>query len=667
MLRFHDKAQSGTSKPTRTRSFLATAALASVVVGAVAVVAPTAEPAGAAVDMTPWVLPETPPRCTVAQAASGDVAGCLLAFYYDPAATGFGRPPAPGVGDGWVWNGYTYNGSPALDAWKATYIGGNAATVAGLRPGTLETHVAAQPLFEGFLAEVSAKGYRVRDAGGYTFRCTAGNGGWQCPSGDPKYLSNHAWGLAIDINAGTNPIRNYAGENGKTACLTPVQTDMPRWVIETAERWGLYWGGYGWNDGCPSTTTQRSIVSRDPPHFEFRGTPDQARAIHAFNIGNDPRLRCFDTVTDAGDDVERCNLTGVPQAGWRMPVEVDAPPEAVAAVVNLTAVAPSAAGHLVPETCGPVAPERTTSAVNFGPGDTSAAMAIVPLDVDDRFCVFRSTAAHTVVDVVGYLTESGARLRYHPSTPQRLTDTRRNGVCDATTCRPGRVPSRSSHTVRTADAAPRVVNLTVVDALGAGHGQAGRCDTVAAAEFSNINYVAGVARANLALLDNGPSRSCVWVHRDTHVVVDELGRLLPDGGLGWRISTPERLLDTRRCTGTWCAGRPAAGRMHAVDLDVAAPGAVVTITIDQPAAPGHAWIGGCGEAVNGRPPTSSVNYVPGKATANLTIVSPDDGRVCFFVHADAHVIVDLRAELVADSSIGMRPTKPDRVQDTRRP
>ena len=33
-------------------------------------------------------LPELPPRCTTAQADSGDVAGCVLIAYADPSTTG---------------------------------------------------------------------------------------------------------------------------------------------------------------------------------------------------------------------------------------------------------------------------------------------------------------------------------------------------------------------------------------------------------------------------------------------------------------------------------------------------------------------------------------------------------------------------------------------------
>jgi hypothetical protein len=640
-------------------------------------VAPTSS-AAAAPDNTPWRLPEMPTRCTASQVDSGDVAGCLLAFYNDPADTGWGAPPAPGVGPGWNWQGYTYNGSPALASWEATYIAANTDKVAGLRVGYLETHVAARALFEGFLNEISAKGYKVSGVGGYTFRCTSSNGGWDCPSGDPDDLSNHAWGLAIDMNAGTNPIRSYTGEGGRTACQTPIQTDLPRWVIQTAEKWGLYWGGYGWSTGCQTVETKRTTVYRDPPHFEFRGTPAQAAAIAAFNGANSPSVptgepgepapgtSCFEAFTDAGEAVSHCPLSGRPDAGARLLVEVDAPDDAVAALVNLTAVKPATAGYLVTEGCGPTDAVRNTSTVNFAAGQTAAAMAIVPLDDHDRFCVWRSTNVHDVVDVVGFLTNGGTRLWYEPSLPQRLTDTRQTGACDGEHCEPGRVPGGTSHTVATSDSAPRLVNLTVAAQAGTGYASAGRCDAVGATEFSNINYVAGINRANMALLDNGTDGSCVWVNEDTHVIVDEFGRLLPDGGLGWKLRDAERLLDTRACAPTWCDGRMSAGTAHRVDLGLGGP-AAITLTIAGPTERGYAWVGGCDELIDGSPPTSNVNFERGEATANLAVVSPDDGAVCVWVYADAHVVIDVRADLVEDHAVGLRTVTPVRTQDTRLP
>ena len=614
---------------------------------------PTAE----ALDDTPWTLPVTPPRCTVSQAESGDVGDCLMAFYRDPSETGWGLPPAPGVGSGWEWQGYWYNGSPALEEWERTRIVSNTEDVAGLAPGTLRVHRSAQLLFEGFLNEISDNGYEVRDAIGYSFRCTNGSGGWRCPSGDPDDLSNHAWGLAVDFNAGTNPIRSYAGIDGETACQTPMVTDMPRWVVQTAEKWGLYWGGYGWNSGCRSTTTQRTTVFRDPPHFEFRGTVEMAAAIADFNLRNDPRRRCFETITDDGDVLERCNLTGVPEAGWRLPVDTDPPADATAALINLTATLPSKAGHLSLEDCGP-GDGPDTSAVNFGRGETAAAMAVVPIDASGRFCIYHSTAVHSVVDVVGYLTSSGDRLWFDPSTPQRLLDTR------LTEDRAPVADQAAAH-VPTDDTAARIANLTVAASEGPGHAQAARCADVNTSPFSNINYVEGTTRANMVLLDNDDDGSCVWVHRATHVIVDELGRLLTTDGLGWHVEAPRRLLDTRRCTDAWCDGTPSGGEAFEIDLGTDARAAAVTLTITGATADGHAWVGACDELVDGVAPTSNVNYVPGKAVANMAIVAPVDGTACVYLHADAEVVIDMQAELVDDQTVGLRPVTPNRVHDSR--
>ncbi len=107
-----------------------------------------------------------------------------------------------------MWKGNTYNGSPALASWEATYITENKTKVGPVAPGVLDTHIGVWPLFEGFIAEIVANGYKVTpyDVGGYTFRCTGGSNvnGWKC-DGDVADLSNHAWGLAVDMNSATNP------------------------------------------------------------------------------------------------------------------------------------------------------------------------------------------------------------------------------------------------------------------------------------------------------------------------------------------------------------------------------------------------------------------------------------------------------------------------------
>lgn len=79
-------------------------------------------------------------------------------------------------------------------------------------------------------------------------------------SNDPsKPWSNHAWGLAVDINSLTNPM------------TSPLTTDMPGWVRDEQklmDTWGLRWGGE--YSGTP-----------DPMHYEFMLTPADADRISA--------------------------------------------------------------------------------------------------------------------------------------------------------------------------------------------------------------------------------------------------------------------------------------------------------------------------------------------------------------------------------------------------
>lgn len=72
-----------------------------------------------------------------------------------------------------------------------------------------------------------------------------------------RVWSNHAWGLAVDLNATRNPMTSDG----------VVHTDMPFWVIQIMAEHGFAWGG--------AYTGAR----KDPMHFEFLGTPEQAYAL----------------------------------------------------------------------------------------------------------------------------------------------------------------------------------------------------------------------------------------------------------------------------------------------------------------------------------------------------------------------------------------------------
>lgn len=99
-------------------------------------------------------------------------------------------------------------------------------------------------LFKGFIDEIVRGGYRIDlgpiDDWGYANRDIRGR---------PGVKSNHSWGLAVDLNARTNPMGSK------------LKTDMPRWVVEAGKKWGLLWGG-----------TYKSRP--DAMHYEFVGRPE---------------------------------------------------------------------------------------------------------------------------------------------------------------------------------------------------------------------------------------------------------------------------------------------------------------------------------------------------------------------------------------------------------
>lgn len=93
--------------------------------------------------------------------------------------------------------------------------------------------------------------------------------------------SNHAWGLAVDVNAPRNPMASADWHRRNARGTRPfglaLVCDIPEAFIDLWEDHGFRWGGrYG---------------SRpDPMHFEFLGTPHDAAVItgrlRAFLAGN---------------------------------------------------------------------------------------------------------------------------------------------------------------------------------------------------------------------------------------------------------------------------------------------------------------------------------------------------------------------------------------------
>ena len=597
-------------------------------------------------------------------------------------------PPA-----GFTWIGWSYNGSPALSSWEALLVG-NAKAIGNVAVKQLRSLPEALPLFEGFVKDIVAGGYKITDVGTYAFRCTS-NSRKDCDGQTRSEMSNHAYGLALDINTAANPELTYRGVDGASACATPVKTDIPMWMVQAAQKWGLYWGGYGWNGGCLSATQSKTSVLRDTMHFEFRGTPVQAKAIAAFNATGveppAPTKTCLDVVDDAGAVSNRCLAASeVPGKGWKTVIDTKAPAGATAAVVNITLTGASAAGYVTAEACTAISGERTSSNGNATPSVTTANLSVVPIDSSGKFCLYQSTPGHTIVDVQGFFSpaasSAGGGNLLTTVAPQRMIDTRAQTYCSPNgTCgRKGPVATNSVMMVGTtavpAAAVAMLANLTVTAPTGAGYLTADACSalSIGAQTRSNTNFSTGATVANLAVVPttsspNG-SQICGYTSVAAHGVVDLQGYFAPasTGGWGFTLTAPTRLLDTRNCqidaaTGAeQCAPVKPAGSIIRVQGPVGESAALVNLTLTGAKQSGYATADKCSALTAGAQTKSNSNMAPNTIAANVAVVPLDaDGSFCVYLSAAAHLVVDLQGSFSPTDPLRFNPITPIRRHDSR--
>jgi hypothetical protein len=669
------------------RLLLAVAAVVATTVG----IRPSPSPVSA-LDNTPWTLPTVPPNCTAAQVNAGTVAGCVLPSINTlPENGGWPAAPFPATVSGqpfppvgWVWSGYTYNGSPALAQWEAGMVA-NSTPIGSIRAGNLRLQPVAMGLFDGFMREVQALGYNFRGGSGYTFRCTSSSLP-SCQGLTKSKLSLHASGLAVDVNSDRNPVRTYTGINGASACATPMVTDMPRWVIQTAEKWGLYWGGYGWSSGCLSPSQVKGSAGRDPTHFEFRGTVAQAQAVLAAN-GVTPY--CVPTVGVDGVAGETCLAPGqVLPAGTRLLVASGAPAGTTAVIANVTAVGTTGNGALTVEDCGPRPAGGRDTAISYAVTTRRVGnLTIAPLDSAGRFCIHVAGPTHVVVDIQGHLSPAGP-LAFTPSGSQRIVDSRRESHCLVDgRCRTGSVAT-GAEVVLGASGAPAgtqatMMTLVMLGVPAPGYLTGDRCDVLVPGpqRTSNLNADPSLVVSNLAILNasvtQGVATSCVTPSIGGHVVVDTQGFFAPPSSGSLQVGTvaPVRLVDTRECRTDprdgqeRCGSMMRAGEIMALDVPAGSSAVVMNVAaLGATAATGYLTVLPCAELQPGPQAVASTNYAAGTVTTNLVVGRVgSDSRVCVYASQDTHVVMDLQAVMSPTATGRFTTIEPARALDTRPP
>ena len=158
------------------------------------------------------------------------------------------------------------------------------------------------------------------------------------------------------------------------------------------------------------------------------------------------------------------------------------------------------------------------SNVNFGPGETIAGAAYVPVAADGTVCVFTDVPVDVVVDLAGTFDEAGA-LAFTPAQPTRVYDTR-NAVG-------GWAPIHGLGQTTDMRVAPETAvavtgTLTLVAPVTAGYLTAFGCGPVP--PTSNANATSGVVLANSVTVGLGPAgRMCIHSSATTHVLFDTSG------------------------------------------------------------------------------------------------------------------------------------------------
>lgn len=191
--------------------------------------------------------------------------------------------------------------------------------------------------------------------------------------------------------------------------------------------------------------------------------------------------------------IDTRDIPGLNPSDSTMPVDLTSfvPPDASAAVINLTACECTGLGHFTVYPDGEQMPDASSLNVT-APGAIRAAAVIVPVNTINgarRIQVFTKTAAEFIVDVTGYFTGPTSTLSegglFVPLDPVRILDTRLQGPMPSNAC--------------AATGAGRLWANWVVEGLVQGAGVPGEAATQAGAIVVNLTGTASNAAGYLTM------------------------------------------------------------------------------------------------------------------------------------------------------------------------
>jgi len=316
-------------------------------------------------------------------------------------------------------------------------------------------------------------------------------------------------------------------------------------------------------------------------------------------------------------------------AGGSSPV----PADATAVVVNVTAVAPSAASHVDVWPTG--SPQPNVSNLNFTPGQTVANLAKVKVGASGAISLFnRNGTVDVIVDVVGYYRNDPTAARYTPIVPHRVADSRADPAYHVgTLTRLGDHGDVRALTVTggttgvPVGATAIIANVTAVDPTAASHLDVWPAGT-AHPNVSNINYTAGQTVPNLVVVKVSADGTIDLANANgsADVIVDIVGYFTVDpAAAGFVATVPRRLIDTRANPAYHVGAQTRLGdrndpRTVTVTGGVIpndATAIVANITVVDPSTASHLDVWPAGTA---HPNVSNLNYTAGQTVANLVTI-----------------------------------------------
>jgi hypothetical protein len=387
--------------------------------------------------------------------------------------------------------------------------------------------------------------------------------------------------------------------------------------------------------------------------------------------GINPPARIMDTRVPTG----ACNPGPCSRLGPAQTRNLDVigpagvPDGAVAVILNVTVVNPTATSHLAvfPAPAGP-APVPTIANLNFSAGQVVGNHVTATVGAAELVSFFNAAGSvDVVVDLAGYYTPGGPAGLF-PITPGRIMDTRA-ASCVGPRCIPLGPGQQQTLLVRGVtpvgstpipmDATAVVLNVTGVQPTSQTHLTIWPDGSVPTS--ASLNLAAGAVRGNLVIATIGSDGAIRFFNAagQTNVVADVLGYFAP-GGSAYVPLIPRRTLDTRNGNGRFGALGPDQRFDHQTQLIYSVPddatAALWNVTVVTPTGAGHLTIFPDGAA---EPTTANVNFTAGQIVPNAVISRIGDttvemgeptGQITIFNNNTApnttHVIVDLAGYFV---------------------